>query len=132
VRWLKLGLSMSNTMWPPPAREAWTICMIRGDAEPMRIQKPQRMKAMAVTSGKLKLALVLISGFATGAIAAALLFSGQAHDSLSQKGYENYTLGDATQASLREIWNGPAYGPCSRMRRRDPAPTVGCGGACDG
>ena len=27
----------------------------------------------------------------------------------SQKGYENYTLGDATQASLREIWNGPAY-----------------------
>jgi len=27
----------------------------------------------------------------------------------SQRGYENYTLGDATQASLREIWNGPAY-----------------------
>ena len=27
----------------------------------------------------------------------------------SQKGYENYTLGDATQESLREIWNGPAY-----------------------
>jgi MoaA/NifB/PqqE/SkfB family radical SAM enzyme len=27
----------------------------------------------------------------------------------SQKGYENYTLGDATQATLREIWNGPAY-----------------------
>ena len=27
----------------------------------------------------------------------------------SQKGYENYTLGDATQASLRDIWNGPAY-----------------------
>jgi len=27
----------------------------------------------------------------------------------SQKGYENYTLGNATQASLREIWNGPAY-----------------------
>lgn len=27
----------------------------------------------------------------------------------SQHGYENYTLGDATQASLRAIWNGPAY-----------------------
>jgi MoaA/NifB/PqqE/SkfB family radical SAM enzyme len=27
----------------------------------------------------------------------------------SQKGYENYTLGDATQQSLRDIWNGPAY-----------------------
>jgi len=28
----------------------------------------------------------------------------------SQRGYENYTLGDATQDSLRNIWNGPAYG----------------------
>ncbi|HEY7457774.1 MAG TPA: radical SAM protein [Xanthobacteraceae bacterium] len=27
----------------------------------------------------------------------------------SQRGYEHYTLGDATQQSLREIWNGPAY-----------------------
>ncbi len=27
----------------------------------------------------------------------------------SQAGYENYTLGDATQQSLREIWNGEAY-----------------------
>jgi MoaA/NifB/PqqE/SkfB family radical SAM enzyme len=27
----------------------------------------------------------------------------------AQKGYENYTLGDATQATLREIWNGPTY-----------------------
>jgi MoaA/NifB/PqqE/SkfB family radical SAM enzyme len=27
----------------------------------------------------------------------------------SQRGYENYTLGDATQASLQEIWNGLAY-----------------------
>ena len=27
----------------------------------------------------------------------------------AQKGYENYTLGNATQATLREIWNGPAY-----------------------
>jgi MoaA/NifB/PqqE/SkfB family radical SAM enzyme len=27
----------------------------------------------------------------------------------SVRGYENYTLGDATQTSLREIWNSPAY-----------------------
>jgi MoaA/NifB/PqqE/SkfB family radical SAM enzyme len=27
----------------------------------------------------------------------------------AQRGYANYTLGDATQATLREIWNGPAY-----------------------
>jgi radical SAM protein with 4Fe4S-binding SPASM domain len=27
----------------------------------------------------------------------------------SQRGYENYTLGNATQQSLREIWNGTAY-----------------------
>jgi MoaA/NifB/PqqE/SkfB family radical SAM enzyme len=27
----------------------------------------------------------------------------------SQRGYENYTLGDATQQTLQEIWNGPAY-----------------------
>jgi radical SAM protein with 4Fe4S-binding SPASM domain len=27
----------------------------------------------------------------------------------SQRGYENYTLGDATQQTLREIWSGPAY-----------------------
>ena len=27
----------------------------------------------------------------------------------SQRGYENYTLGDATQQSLRDIWNGDAY-----------------------
>ncbi len=27
----------------------------------------------------------------------------------SQRGYENYTLGDATQGSLRDIWNGDAY-----------------------
>ncbi len=27
----------------------------------------------------------------------------------SQRGYENYTLGDATRETLREIWNGPAY-----------------------
>ena len=27
----------------------------------------------------------------------------------SARGYENYTLGDATQQDLRDIWNGPAY-----------------------
>jgi len=27
----------------------------------------------------------------------------------SMKGYSSFTLGDATQASLREIWNGPEY-----------------------
>lgn len=27
----------------------------------------------------------------------------------SQRGYEHYTLGDATQQTLRDIWNGPAY-----------------------
>jgi MoaA/NifB/PqqE/SkfB family radical SAM enzyme len=27
----------------------------------------------------------------------------------SQRGYENYTLGDATQQTLREIWTGRAY-----------------------
>lgn len=27
----------------------------------------------------------------------------------AQQGYEAYTLGDATQQTLREIWNGPAY-----------------------
>jgi MoaA/NifB/PqqE/SkfB family radical SAM enzyme len=27
----------------------------------------------------------------------------------SARGYENYTLGDATQQTLREIWNGSAY-----------------------
>lgn len=27
----------------------------------------------------------------------------------SQHGYENYTLGDATQETLRDIWNGPRY-----------------------
>ena len=27
----------------------------------------------------------------------------------SQQGYEHYTLGDATQQTISEIWNGPAY-----------------------
>ena len=27
----------------------------------------------------------------------------------SLRGYDSFTLGDATQQSLREIWNGPRY-----------------------
>jgi radical SAM protein with 4Fe4S-binding SPASM domain len=40
----------------------------------------------------------------------------------SQKGYENYTLGDATQASLREIWNGPAYQSFRNALQSDAPP----------
>ena len=46
----------------------------------------------------------------------------------SQRGYENYTLGDATQQTLREIWNGPAYQNSARRccRTRRP-PCASCG-----
>ncbi len=40
----------------------------------------------------------------------------------AQKGYENYTLGDATQASLREIWNGPAYQSFRNALQSDAPP----------
>src|SRR6202790_4216361 len=40
----------------------------------------------------------------------------------SQKGYENYTLGDATQASLRDIWNGPAYQSFRNALQSDAPP----------
>jgi MoaA/NifB/PqqE/SkfB family radical SAM enzyme len=43
----------------------------------------------------------------------------------SQRGYENYTLGDATQQSLREIWTGPAYGAFRRALKSNTPP-----GAC--
>ncbi len=43
----------------------------------------------------------------------------------SQRGYENYTLGDATQASLREIWNGPAYQKFRATLQSD-APAKSC------
>lgn len=43
----------------------------------------------------------------------------------SQRGYENYTLGDATQASLREIWNGPAY-QTFRAALQSDAPAKSC------
>lgn len=40
----------------------------------------------------------------------------------SQRGYENYTLGDATQQTLQQIWNGPAYQAFrERLRSIDPA-----------
>jgi Iron-sulfur cluster-binding domain len=43
----------------------------------------------------------------------------------SQPGYENYTLGDATQASLREIWDGAEYKAFRRALLSD-APPVAC------
>jgi radical SAM protein with 4Fe4S-binding SPASM domain len=43
----------------------------------------------------------------------------------SQRGYENFTLGDATQQSLREIWQGPAYQAFRRALQSEKPP-----GAC--
>jgi radical SAM protein with 4Fe4S-binding SPASM domain len=43
----------------------------------------------------------------------------------SQRGYENYTLGDATQQTLREIWNGAAYRKF-REALRSSAPPKSC------
>jgi MoaA/NifB/PqqE/SkfB family radical SAM enzyme len=47
----------------------------------------------------------------------------------SARGYENYTLGDATQHSLREIWNSPAYRDFRTALVGDtpPKPCVNCG-----
>jgi MoaA/NifB/PqqE/SkfB family radical SAM enzyme len=47
----------------------------------------------------------------------------------SQRGYENYTLGDATQQSLREIWNGAAYRAFREelLSERPPNACAGCG-----
>ncbi len=47
----------------------------------------------------------------------------------SARGYENYTLGDATQQSLREIWNSPAYRDFRGNLLGDapPKPCQGCG-----
>lgn len=47
----------------------------------------------------------------------------------SVRGYSNYTLGDATQASLREIWNGEAYRDfrTSLLSDAPPAPCQNCG-----
>jgi MoaA/NifB/PqqE/SkfB family radical SAM enzyme len=47
----------------------------------------------------------------------------------SVRGYENYTLGDATQHDLREIWNNPKYRDFRTRLLSDapPAPCQGCG-----
>ena len=47
----------------------------------------------------------------------------------SVRGYSNYTLGDATQATLREIWNGEAYRDfrTSLLSDAPPAPCGNCG-----
>ena len=43
----------------------------------------------------------------------------------SQRGYEHYTLGDATQQTLREIWNGSAY-QTFRAALLSDAPSKAC------
>jgi radical SAM protein with 4Fe4S-binding SPASM domain len=43
----------------------------------------------------------------------------------SQRGYENYTLGDARQETLREIWNSPAY-QTFRAALHSDAPPKSC------
>jgi MoaA/NifB/PqqE/SkfB family radical SAM enzyme len=47
----------------------------------------------------------------------------------SARGYDSYTLGDATQSTLAEIWNGPAYREFrSALLSETPAkPCQGCG-----
>ena len=47
----------------------------------------------------------------------------------AQRGYENYTLGDATQNSLREIWNGAAYQDfrAALLSDKPPGSCAGCG-----
>jgi MoaA/NifB/PqqE/SkfB family radical SAM enzyme len=47
----------------------------------------------------------------------------------SQRGYENYTLGDATQQTLREIWTGEAYRNFRHALLSDkpPAACASCG-----
>jgi MoaA/NifB/PqqE/SkfB family radical SAM enzyme len=47
----------------------------------------------------------------------------------SARGYDSYTLGDATQQTLREIWNGAAYQHFRSALLSDtpPKPCAGCG-----
>jgi MoaA/NifB/PqqE/SkfB family radical SAM enzyme len=47
----------------------------------------------------------------------------------SARGYDSYTLGDATQQALREIWNGSAYQEFRAALLTDapPAPCRNCG-----
>jgi radical SAM protein with 4Fe4S-binding SPASM domain len=42
----------------------------------------------------------------------------------SQRGYENYTLGDATQQTLREIWAGQAYRDFRKALLSENPPTA--------
>jgi MoaA/NifB/PqqE/SkfB family radical SAM enzyme len=43
----------------------------------------------------------------------------------SMRGYQSFTLGDATQSTLREIWNGPEYKDF-RAGLMSPNPPVAC------
>jgi MoaA/NifB/PqqE/SkfB family radical SAM enzyme len=47
----------------------------------------------------------------------------------SMRGYDGFTLGDATQQSLREIWNGPRYQDFRRalLSEKPPAACASCG-----
>jgi MoaA/NifB/PqqE/SkfB family radical SAM enzyme len=47
----------------------------------------------------------------------------------SQRGYDGFTLGDATQESLRQIWNGPRYRAfrTALLSDRPPAACASCG-----
>jgi MoaA/NifB/PqqE/SkfB family radical SAM enzyme len=47
----------------------------------------------------------------------------------SQRGYENYTLGDASQQTLREIWSGAAYRDfrTALLSEKPPAACASCG-----
>ena len=47
----------------------------------------------------------------------------------SQHGYDNYTLGNATQQTLRDIWNGPAYREFRKalLSGEPPAACANCG-----
>jgi MoaA/NifB/PqqE/SkfB family radical SAM enzyme len=47
----------------------------------------------------------------------------------SMRGYDGFTLGDATQQSLREIWNGPGYQKFREALLSDepPGACAGCG-----
>lgn len=47
----------------------------------------------------------------------------------SMRGYDGFTLGDATQQSLRDIWNGPGYQAfrAALLSDRPPPACAGCG-----
>jgi radical SAM protein with 4Fe4S-binding SPASM domain len=47
----------------------------------------------------------------------------------SMRGYDSFTLGNATQQSLREIWNGPRYQEFRRalLSPQPPKACANCG-----